>query len=131
MRHKNGKSDPTIAAEDAELSGRLRDLDRRLGENRAARGLGVEERPEPSRAGVALAMRMAADFVAGILVGAAIGWGVDQLFGTWPWGLAVFLLLGFAAGILNVLRTSGVAGAKAGGKSASPAKGDEEDQIGH
>ncbi|MEO8668403.1 MAG: AtpZ/AtpI family protein [Bauldia sp.] len=128
MRHKDGKSDPQ-AAEDAALSGRLRDLDKRLGENRAARGRGVDERPEPPRAGAALAMRMAADFVAGILVGAAIGWGVDQLFGTWPWGLAVFLLLGFAAGILSVIRTSGVARAPAGGGDgfAPPAKDDEED----
>jgi ATP synthase protein I len=72
-------------------------------------------------------MRMAADFVAGILVGAAIGWGVDQLFGTWPWGLAVFLLLGFAAGILNVLRTAGPAGTSGGGGSGPPRKDDEED----
>jgi ATP synthase protein I len=71
-------------------------------------------------------MRMAADFVAGVLVGAAIGWGVDQHFGTWPWGLAAFLLLGFAAGILNVLRTAGVTPAKPGGNVAAPAKDDEE-----
>src|SRR5262245_46569463 len=120
MRHKDGKSDPRIAAEDAELSGRLRDLDKRLGESRSARGLGVEEKPEPPRAAVALAMRMAGDFVAGIVVGAAIGWAVDQLFGTWPWGLAVFLLLGFAAGILNVLRTAGVAAPAPGRGTPAP-----------
>jgi ATP synthase protein I len=127
MSHKDGKSDHRTAAEDAELSGRLRDLDRRLDANRAARGPGDEDRAEPDRAGVALAMRMAADFVAGVLVGAALGWGVDQLFGTWPWGLAVFLLLGFAAGILNVMRTAGVARTNPGGNVAAPAKDDEED----
>ncbi len=53
-------------------------------------------------------LRLGADFVAGIAVGAAIGWGVDRLFGIAPWGLIVFLLLGFAAGILSVLRTAGL-----------------------
>jgi ATP synthase protein I len=41
-------------------------------------------------------------------VGAAIGWGLDKLFGISPWGLIVFLLLGFAAGVLNVMRAAGV-----------------------
>ena len=55
-----------------------------------------------------MAMRLGADFVAGIVVGAALGLGFDRLFGTSPWGLMVFLLLGFAAGILSVLRTAGL-----------------------
>ena len=33
------------------------------------------------------------------LVGGAIGWGADRLFGTRPVFTLVFLLLGFAAGI--------------------------------
>jgi ATP synthase protein I len=128
MDHKSGKSDPDTAGEDAALSRRLRDLDKRLSANRVDRSRAAGERPEPDRAGAALAMRMAADFVAGVLVGAAIGWGVDQLFGTWPWGLAAFLLLGFAAGILTVLRTSGVVRTKpGGGDSAPPAEDDEDD----
>jgi ATP synthase protein I len=53
-------------------------------------------------------MRLGTDFVAGIIVGAAIGWGVDRLFGTSPWGLMVFLLLGFGAGLLSVLRSAGL-----------------------
>lgn len=92
---------------DNELSDRLRTLGRRLGEKRPAVEEGVQNAPQ-SRAGYALAMRLAADFVAGIVVGAALGWGVDRLFGIAPWGLIVFLLLGFAAGILSVLRTAGL-----------------------
>ncbi len=53
-------------------------------------------------------MRLGADFVAGVVVGAALGWGIDRLFGTSPWGLIVFLLLGFGAGILSVLRSAGL-----------------------
>ena len=62
----------------------------------------------PPRQGYGLALRLGADFVAGVVVGGAIGWGVDRLFGTSPWGLMVFLLLGFAAGILSVLRSAGL-----------------------
>jgi ATP synthase protein I len=51
---------------------------------------------------------MGTDFVAGVIVGGAIGWGIDRLFGTAPWGLIVFVLFGFAAGILMVLRTAGL-----------------------
>ena len=33
---------------------------------------------------------------------------IDRLAGTSPWGLLVFLLLGFAAGVLNLIRAAGV-----------------------
>jgi ATP synthase protein I len=46
------------------------------------------------------------------VVGAGIGWLIDRWLGVSPWGLIVFLLLGFAAGVLNVMRSAGlVAGA--------------------
>jgi ATP synthase protein I len=35
-----------------------------------------------------------------------IGWFLDRWLGISPWGLIVFLLLGFAAGILNVMRSA-------------------------
>lgn len=91
-----------------DLSDRLRSLERRLGEERRATGQDETSEAPPQRTGYAQAMRLTADFVAGILVGGAIGWGVDRLFGTSPWGLAVFLLLGFAAGILSMLRSAGL-----------------------
>lgn len=91
--------------DDPALAGRLRDLDRKLAERRSDET--EAERPR-SRQGAALAMRMAADFVAGVLLGAALGWGFDRLLGTSPWGLVVFLLLGFAAGIVTLLRTAGM-----------------------
>ena len=45
--------------------------------------------------------------VPGAIVGFVIGYTIDQLFGTSPWGMIVFLLLGFAAGVLNILRSAG------------------------
>lgn len=107
MSDGDGKPDRS-AADEARLSERLRELDRRLDENRAARAKYVPQEARPPRSGYGMAMRLGADFVAGVIVGAAIGWGVDRFFGTSPWGLIVFLLLGFAAGLLSVLRSAGV-----------------------
>jgi ATP synthase protein I len=43
-----------------------------------------------------------------VAVGAGLGWLLDSVAGTSPWGLIVLLLLGFAAGVLNVLRSAGL-----------------------
>lgn len=93
--------------EDAGLSRRLDDLDRRIDANRPEVEK-VYDPDAPSRAGYALALRMGADLVAGVLVGAALGWGVDWLLGTSPFGLIVFFLLGFAAGMMNIMRSAGM-----------------------
>lgn len=57
-------------------------------------------------AGSALAQgfRFAVEIVAAAGVGGAIGWKLDQWLGTRPWFLLVFLLLGLAAGFVNLLR---------------------------
>jgi ATP synthase protein I len=54
------------------------------------------------------ALRLSSELVAGVLVGAVIGWGFDRLLSTSPFGLIVFFLLGFVAGIVNVVRSAGV-----------------------
>jgi ATP synthase protein I len=97
----------TPSAEDAALSKRLRDLDRSLDERRPERERGKAPETSPQQ-GYGLALRLGADFVAGVVVGAALGWGFDWLLGTSPWGLIVFFLLGFAAGIVSVMRTAGL-----------------------
>ncbi|MCY3877942.1 MAG: AtpZ/AtpI family protein [Rhodobacteraceae bacterium] len=53
-----------------------------------------------------LAWRMVVDLVAGVGVGAAVGYGLDVLLGIQPVLLAVFTLLGFAAGVNLMLRTA-------------------------
>jgi len=112
MSDRTGRSDqrpePQPSVDDAGLSGRLRDLDRRLDESRAEHVARVPKEPQERPQGAAMALRLGADFVAGVVVGAAIGWGIDRLFGVSPWGLIVFVLLGFAAGVLTVLRTAGL-----------------------
>jgi ATP synthase protein I len=50
--------------------------------------------------------RIAVDLVAGIVVGVGMGWALDYWLGTKPWLLVLFTLFGFAAGVLNVMRTA-------------------------
>ena len=57
-----------------------------------------------SKAGFGPAYRMAIEMVAGVLVGLMIGLPLDRWLDTSPLFLIVFLLLGFAAGLLNVFR---------------------------
>ncbi len=114
MSDRDGRPDQSSDAEDAELCKRLRELDKRIGERRI--DLGEDERDDAPRSpGVAVALRLSADFVAGVVVGGALGWGFDKLFDTSPWGLVVLILLGFAAGLLNVMRTAGIVRPRTGG----------------
>lgn len=107
MDDGGGKPDLSTNQE-TELSRRLADLDRRLDARRAEDKASSPVEPQADKPGYGLAIRLGADFVAGVILGAALGWGVDRLFGTAPWGLIVFLLLGFAAGILTVMRSAGL-----------------------
>src|SRR5262249_15664375 len=66
---------------------------------------GPRQTADPSA--IARGFRLSTELVAGVLVGAVIGWLLDRWLGISPWGLIVFLLLGFAAGVLNVMRAAG------------------------
>jgi ATP synthase protein I len=111
---ENGERDQP-AADEAVLSARLRRLGERLGQHKGDRPSDSEpgQRPTSDPSAMARGLRLSTELVAGVLVGAAIGWLIDRFVGTSPWGFIVFLLLGFAAGILNVMRAAGViAGSK-------------------
>lgn len=67
-----------------------------------------EQQSEQSRKGYAQAMKLSSEFISAIVVGVILGYLFDRFLGTSPWGLIVFLLIGFCAGVLNVLRSAGV-----------------------
>ena len=56
----------------------------------------------------AKAFQLSTEFVAAIFVGALLGYLIDRFLGTTPWGMILFLLLGFVAGVLNVMRSAGL-----------------------
>ncbi len=90
-----------------DLSERLKDLSGRIAVEQSQRA--ESQKPSASlqgATGYAKGYRLASEFVAGTLVGGLIGYGFDWLFGTLPFGLIVFLLLGFGAGILNMARAA-------------------------
>jgi ATP synthase protein I len=110
----DGKRDPggseNRASDEAAFSARLRTLGTRLG--KAGKREPVEV-PSGGKSGsdpsaIARGFRLSTELVAGVIVGAGIGWVLDRLLGISPWGMIVFLLLGFAAGVLNVMRAAGV-----------------------
>jgi len=54
--------------------------------------------------GMALAGRVTTELVAGVVVGAFIGWALDNWLGTTPVLMVVFFFIGSAAGMMNVWR---------------------------
>ena len=116
----NGDRDKS-SSDEAALSARLGNLDHRLSEIRDSRkvetdqpGAGSGDRAARASA-MALGFRLSSELVAGVVVGAGIGWGFDRLLSTSPFGFIVFLLLGFVAGVVNVVRTAGAGQNRRGG----------------
>jgi ATP synthase protein I len=100
--------------DEAALSARLGNLDRRLSKIGDGRKIGTDrsgseqDAVQAKASAMAIGLRLSSELVAGVLVGAGLGWGFDRLLSTSPWGLIVFLLLGFTAGVINVMRAAGV-----------------------
>ncbi len=105
-RNKGERKEPPD--DEAALSARLQRLGERLAQVSRPSENGSRPRQASDMSGFARGFRLSSELVAGVLVGAAIGWLLDRWLGISPWGLIVFLLLGFAAGVLNVMRAAGV-----------------------
>jgi ATP synthase protein I len=98
------------SSDEAALSARLGSLDQRLHEFRDNRKVETDQSEDGDSAARASAMargfQLSSELIAGVVVGAAIGWGFDKLLSTSPFGLIVFFLLGFVAGVVSVVRSS-------------------------
>ncbi len=110
---RDGNSDKS-SSEEAALSARLGNLDQQLSAFRDSRKVRTGQPGDEGGDGAARASAMARGFrlsselIAGVVVGAVIGWGFDRLLSTSPFGLIVFFLLGFVAGVVNLVRSAGV-----------------------
>ncbi|HEX2580970.1 MAG TPA: AtpZ/AtpI family protein [Dongiaceae bacterium] len=93
---------------DPKDSDKFRRLDRELEELKNR----TEHTAQPSRetnreAGVAgLVSRISIELVVGLLVGLGAGYYLDRWLGTKPLFLITLMILGLAAGILNIVRLS-------------------------
>ncbi|MBX9467607.1 AtpZ/AtpI family protein [Rhizobium rhizophilum] len=67
----------------------------------------AESNAEQTRKGYGMAMKISSEFISAIIVGALLGYLFDHFVGTGPWGMIVMLLIGFCAGVLNVMRVVG------------------------
>ena len=108
----DGDSDKAPASfDEAALSERSGRLKRRLsdiqGSRQTSQNDDAQGSPSARASAMAVGLRLSSELVAGVVVGAVLGWGFDKLLSTSPWGLIVFLMLGFAAGVINVVRSSG------------------------
>ena len=110
--------------DEAALSARLQRLSERLARDQPGRPSdSAGEDRAMTASGYAQGFRLSSEFVAGVLVGAGIGWLLDRWLGIAPWGLIVFGVLGFGAGVLNVVRS---AGAMTGGPLSGGAAKDRD-----
>ncbi|MEK9832504.1 MAG: AtpZ/AtpI family protein [Alphaproteobacteria bacterium] len=95
-------TDPDQPPELPELKQRLGKIrDRRAGEQAKS-----SSRSKSGASDIGVGAKVVVDLVAGVGFGGGIGWSLDWWLGTKPWLLVVFLMLGFVAGLLNVIRTA-------------------------
>ena len=72
-----------------------------------------------------LAFRVSVEIVSAVAIGVGVGWLLDGWLGTTPWLMIVFVVLGFASGILNVYRLASGFGYAAGYTKRGEQAGDE------
>ena len=95
-----------MSHQDTDGEKRLANIESRISEMRERHNQGGQKnnyRGLPSGTG-AIMGRVATELVAGVLVGAFIGWMLDNWVGTSPLFLVLLFFLGAMAGMLNVWR---------------------------
>lgn len=104
------------------------DFDARLRAAQAKRPKRTERADRDSRgSGLSLAFRIGVELVAALIVGVGIGVLLDRWWGTAPWMLLLFFVLGGAAGIMNVFRAMAGYGYGAGDRGPEH-EGDQTDR---
>ena len=111
-RSPDGQPRGDMSPEDkAVFARKLSDLGKRLDTTTAATSKAGDKAADDAAnaarsKAMGLGFSIAAQLVAGVLVGGAIGYFLDRWLGTIPWLMVLFLGFGFAAGIMNVVRTA-------------------------
>ncbi len=58
------------------------------------------------KSSLGIAFKLSTELVSAVAVGTIIGFILDNWFGTKPWLILIFFLLGVITGILNVIRSA-------------------------
>jgi ATP synthase protein I len=103
---ENESGRPQSGRDTRTIRQRLDALEGKLATAQGRRGAPAPEEPEGRGKAMGQALKLATEMVAGVAVGGFIGWALDRLFGTAPFLMVVFLILGASAGIMNVVRTA-------------------------
>jgi ATP synthase protein I len=122
------QSGRNVSGRDADpIRRRLDDLGGKLAEVQSRRARPNGPQPQAQGAALGQALRLGVELVAGVAVGGFIGWALDRFLGTAPLLMVVFLGLGAAAGILNVVRTAKRMQAEAPSGKDLPSVVDDDD----
>ena len=106
----DGEPDRPPPPDDGDLSKRLERLGEKLerrSNSKPTEG-GGSRMSRADASGLSRALQLSSEFVGGVIAGALIGWVFDHFLGSKPWGLILFTLLGFVAGVMNVMRSAGL-----------------------
>jgi ATP synthase protein I len=117
-----GKSDRETEA----IKRRLHDLEGRVRDARERHETGPKD-AEARGTAMGQALKLSTELIAGVAVGGFIGWWLDRVFGTAPFLMVLFLLLGGAAGIINVVRSAQKRQAEAGPLPGKDLPADDDD----
>ncbi|WP_375427011.1 AtpZ/AtpI family protein [uncultured Sphingomonas sp.] len=96
-RDNHGVDDPRLTALDAKLRDAKAREATRTGSVPAGGGDG----------GYSLGNRVLSAMIGSLVGGALIGWVIDRLAGTAPWGLIVMLFLGIGVAFRQIIKMSG------------------------
>ena len=105
MPEQNGQSENSNQTD-------LNMLGEKLAAAQARRDAKVGQEKTDSNSLLGMAWKLSTELLASVFVGFLLGYGVDTLAGTGPWGLLIGLGLGIAAGFMSVFRTAGAMVAK-------------------
>jgi ATP synthase protein I len=73
-------------------------------------------------------LRIGLELIVAVAFGAGLGWLIDQGLGSRPWAMLVGVILGFAAGVVNVYRAMNGLGLAAGYRPAQQAPVEDDDE---
>lgn len=82
-----------------------------------------------SGSAMGLGFRIGLELVVAVLFGLGVGWAIDRFLGTKPWAMIAFMLLGIAAGMLNVFRVMTGQGLAVGYGGSDPEVARQEDKA--